>query len=152
MIARRLNQRGDTIVEVLLALLVLGAVLAGAYVSSSSSLRGTRMAQERGEALKLIEGQLERIKSNPSAFISQPGYFCVDLASGLAVSGFSPNPPADASADPLSGYPSSCRQGNIPYYVSIIRDGANGTYAARARWVRIGGGSNQEVKISYRVY
>ena len=56
------NNRGDTIVEVLVAIMVISSVLAGAYVSTRSSINATRTAQERGEALKLAESQVEQIK------------------------------------------------------------------------------------------
>lgn len=55
------NQRGDTIVEVLIALTVLMVVIAGGYSIATRSLNGARIAQERSEATKLAEGQLEAI-------------------------------------------------------------------------------------------
>jgi type II secretory pathway pseudopilin PulG len=59
---RKLQERGDTIVEVLISIAVVSLVLGGAYVTTNTSLRSTRAAQEQGDALKLVEGQLEQIK------------------------------------------------------------------------------------------
>ncbi|MCA9342582.1 hypothetical protein KC950_01020 [Candidatus Saccharibacteria bacterium] len=56
------NIRGDTIVEVMIALAVLGFIIVGAYSIASRSLNATRIAQERGEATKIAEGQLEAIR------------------------------------------------------------------------------------------
>ena len=67
--ARR--QRGDTLVEVLIAIAVVSLILGGAYVTTNRSLYATRAAQERGNALKLAESQIEQLKgivaSNPTA-------------------------------------------------------------------------------------
>src|SRR5262245_14367511 len=75
------RQRGDTIVEVLIAIAVAGVVLAGAYVTSNRSLAATRAAQERSNALKLAEAQMEKIKSlaisNPTALFAVSSAFCV---------------------------------------------------------------------------
>lgn len=60
---RALHQKGDTIVEVLIAVVVVSVVLVGAYTISNASLRQIRMAQERGEAQKLAVGELEKITS-----------------------------------------------------------------------------------------
>lgn len=59
-----LSQTGDTIVEVLIAMAVLSMVLGGAYVASNRSLAVSQQNQERAEALKLVEGQMEQLKSN----------------------------------------------------------------------------------------
>lgn len=63
MIRKRLNQAGDTIVEVLIALAVLGAIIGGGYAVATRSLNGVQVAQERTEATKVAEGQLEAIRS-----------------------------------------------------------------------------------------
>lgn len=56
------NTTGDTIVEVLIALAVLGAVIIGAYSIASRSLAGIRASHERDEATAIAEGQLEVIR------------------------------------------------------------------------------------------
>lgn len=57
------NKRGDTIVEVLIALAVLGSVLVGGYSIATRSINSVRASQERGEALKVAEGQIEQLRS-----------------------------------------------------------------------------------------
>lgn len=56
------SQAGDTIIEVLIALAVLGSIITGGYAIATRSLNGVRIAQERGEALKIAETQAEIIK------------------------------------------------------------------------------------------
>ncbi len=57
------SQAGDTIIEVLIALAVLGAIIGGGYAIATRSLNGVQIANERSEATKLAEGQLEAMKS-----------------------------------------------------------------------------------------
>lgn len=59
----RISNIGDTIVEVMIAMAVLGLVLLGAYSIANQSLTTIRDAQERTEALKLAEGQIEQLKA-----------------------------------------------------------------------------------------
>lgn len=67
---RNLNQAGDTIVEVLIAVVVVSVVLVGAYTISNASLRQIRMAQERGEAQKLATGILEKQTGTCSSVVA----------------------------------------------------------------------------------
>jgi Tfp pilus assembly protein PilV len=59
----KISQTGDTIVEVLISLTVLAMVLGGAYATSNRALIQSYNAQERLQATKLAEGQLERLKA-----------------------------------------------------------------------------------------
>lgn len=61
-----LGQAGDTLVEVLIAMLIVSLVLTGAYVTTNRSALGVRGAQEQSEALKLVQGQLEQVRQNSS--------------------------------------------------------------------------------------
>src|SRR3989344_3190782 len=127
-----LGKRGDTIVEVLIALAVLGLVLAGAYVSSNRSLGDSRDAQERGEALKIIESQAEQIKtmakSNPNSLFSaatSSNIFCID-ASGNIQNSKSPSqaPPMSSLSSDNFSYTASCTVSTgVSYFLSIERTG-----------------------------
>jgi type II secretory pathway pseudopilin PulG len=59
---KKLNKSGDTIVEVLIALAILGLVIGAAYATASRSLKRAQQAQERTQATKLAEGQIDSIK------------------------------------------------------------------------------------------
>jgi prepilin-type N-terminal cleavage/methylation domain-containing protein len=58
-----LNQKGDTIVEVLIAMVILAFVLTGAYESSQYSLNTIRNAQNRITAIDIATNQIESLKS-----------------------------------------------------------------------------------------
>lgn len=61
------NQTGDTIVEVLVCILVISVVLAGAFTVTNKSLLSVRASQERSQAIKLAEAQLERLRTAEAA-------------------------------------------------------------------------------------
>lgn len=82
-LVKRLGQRGDTIVEVLISIGIVSLILTGAYVTTHRSTQGIRDAQEHAEALKLAQGQLEQVRQNahtatPTVFSQTAGnQFCM---------------------------------------------------------------------------
>jgi type II secretory pathway pseudopilin PulG len=134
----KLGSKGDTIVEVMLAIAIVSAVLGGAFVSSNKSLQGARQSQERSEAMKLLEGQLERMKQLSSTpgnnLFTQSAQFCVNDTPAV-------RPISDTVA---------CRQGTDGRYAMSITRNAN-TFTALATWDRIGGGQDR-VQLIYRIY
>lgn len=145
--------RGDTIVEVLLAIAVTSVVLAGAYVAVDRSLKASRAAQERGEAVKVAEAQIERLKYlNTSATtedIYQTGPFCINSAlTVVAVDDIEVD-----EADPV-GCQSSGR-----YVASITRDATTEIHQITVLWENVTGSDTteghpgfDEIKMFYRVY
>lgn len=130
---------GDTIVEVLLAIAVISAVLGGAYASASQSSRGLRQSQERGEALKLLEAQIELLKSAKASGYSFPASgFC--MKQGLQ------------RLESLPATDEACSQGTGNRYQLSLQRGQPREYTATAAWDSFGGGAEQErVTIVYRV-
>lgn len=57
------NQRGDTLIEVLLATVVISIVIAGAFTISSRALRINQTSKERTEVVNKMRQQLELIKA-----------------------------------------------------------------------------------------
>lgn len=143
------SRGGDTIVEVLLAIAVTSVVLAGAYVAVDRSLKASRAAQERGEAVKVAETQIERLKylsfSNFTADIYQNGPFCITPA--LAVQTMT-NIESDANCT-TSGR----------YTASVTRDNSSGTHQIMVLWENITGSRTSaahpgfdQIKMYYRIY
>jgi len=160
---RVLSQVGDTMIEVLLALLVVSSVIGASYVSANRSLSGTRQSQERGEALKAAESQVEQIKSNVAVAVAATKIFCIDSTNGNAV--VANNPPVGGIAfgsqpslnsDTLNTYVATCKSSSIPYNIAIDRSGpdASGGYVFTiyVRWFRLASPSKDEIKIVYRAY
>lgn len=58
----RLNRRGDTIIEVLLCIAIVGLAVTGAYAISSHSLEEGVSASERTTANKIASSQIEALK------------------------------------------------------------------------------------------
>jgi type II secretory pathway pseudopilin PulG len=144
------NQRGDTIVEVLIAMTVASSVLAISYATMNRNLVATRANQERGQASKLAQGQIESLRYAIAAGTSLPAPgspFCLNGAT-VRSSGFSGGvPQADLNAEPLdTGYPNNCIN-NFYRYV-IVEDAATpGIFHFYVRWDRVGGGRDQIIMV-----
>ncbi|TAH34192.1 hypothetical protein EYC59_03495 [Candidatus Saccharibacteria bacterium] len=126
------QQTGDTIVEVLIAVAVIAFTITGAYALSLRSTVSTQDAQERGQALKLVETQLEFLRN--AGTIS--GGNCFDTT-GMPTNTctFTPN-----------------GAGTDPAYTMTVAANANGctnSYSVQAVWDGIGGGVSN-VSMCYR--
>lgn len=167
---RRLRQAGDTIVEVLIATAVLGVVLAGAYGVASRSLRAARQAQERGEALKLVESQIELLKNyqlDPQAvggesIFNADRLFCMNsnitdtsdprYQRRVNFPVAAPTALESAASDNLGLYPVQCRSGRYRVAIQATDLGAS-RYQFRivVRWDSTGNAVRDEVSMQYRL-
>lgn len=144
----RRQSRGDTIVEVMVAIAVVALVLGGAYVTTNRSLMATRAAQERATALKLAESQVEQLKglaeSDPAVLFGPgaPSPFCVSSATGLPAAANSTACAVDGNGSPTSSEP--------VYRLSIARAGSN--FTLTATWFNVNGSSTENLQLRYRVY
>lgn len=143
------KQAGDTIVEVLLALAVLGAVLGGAYVITSRNSIINQASQERAQAIKIAESQLEQLRNlfetNYEAFISPPSSFCV--SGGSLLSGTSCT--IDSSGAVTTSEPS--------YTIGVMQTPKNvGTTVGRNFVITVTWsnrtGSNDQLSYVYEIY
>ena len=140
---------GDTIVEVAIAIAIIGSVLVGAFASSNRSLSNSRKAEEHTESLKYVEGQVESLKaqaSNGSAYTTDNYCFGSDGTLAPLLSA----PSSDVASDDFSTarYPAACNVGSIPYHLSVVRTST--LFTIRARWTSVNGGGRDEVKITIR--
>src|SRR5690606_39104613 len=62
-VLQRRREAGDTIVEVLIAIAVVSSVLAITYSIMNRNLLTMRDNQERTEAMKLAQGQIEALRA-----------------------------------------------------------------------------------------
>lgn len=144
-----LRERGDTIVEVLISIAVISAVLGGAYVATNRSFLMSRDTQERSAGLKLVESQLEQLKSiiatSPNSVfgVGVPASFCMT----------SPTTPTDSgnSACFLNSAGSAAAATEEPkYHLMITRSG--NTFTIQNQWTAIRGGSIDQIEMKYRLY
>lgn len=144
---RKLNNSGDTIVEVLICLAIMSAVIGGAYSVASRSLSGIRQAQERAEATKYAETQLERIRYGMYSQVPKQNFpsggtsFCV--TDTLTISTFS-NPTN------LSGYPANCQRGLYRFEVQFDPAQQN-LFTITVRWDGLTG-NQQQLQLFYRAF
>lgn len=66
--SKQTNQKGDTIIEVMLAIAVVGMVLGASYNIANRALMTGRYAQEQTEALKIAESEIEMLKYKASQY------------------------------------------------------------------------------------
>lgn len=155
------KQQGNTIVEVLLALAISGAVIATAIASVNNSTQSVQQYQERTEAVKVAESQLEavraRFSSESEAVIndikSSPGFCVVDSSiQEFGLSGIVDfSDPVDNVIQNLSsGFPSDCFF-DERYGAHMIYDDSQNRLTITVRWLRVGGGVDQ-VRIVYGLH
>ncbi len=126
------SQTGDTIVEVMIAIVIVSTVLVGAFVLSRTSLKNVRGSEEHSQALKLVQGQLEQLKAaaRTGQLSDFAGTFCM----------------VDGAVETTLSNCTSDR-----YRLTVTNaDPAHNTFRATATWDRLGGGTSQ-VRLSYRV-
>lgn len=148
-IGRPLAERGDTIVEVLIAIAVVSLILGGAYVTTNRSLLATRSAQERSIALKLAESQIERIKVKIATAPTQlfgataPTRFCISDANVVinAVTA-----PANCGLDSGGAVTST----EPIFHLSVERVGSQ--FNLTETWFDVSGRTTDQLQMKYRAY
>ena len=138
-----LNHRGDTIVEVLFALIVIGIILTGGYSVVTHSILDEQDAQQHSYALGLVQSQIEQLRAyvlyNPAATLPFTG------SAGCM-----------AASAPTSG--SLCMQqlnATEQYQLSIKLNTTDNVYNVSATWpsvvLRSGSSSKDNITIPYRI-
>ncbi|MDB5170236.1 MAG: hypothetical protein JWN82_632 [Candidatus Saccharibacteria bacterium] len=158
MMRRLRSSAGDTIVEVLIAMAVASAVLGGAYAVVNHTLANSRQAQEHAEALKIAQGQVERISAlattNLVGLTSPTTKFhCVKIDGSLANLGAISQLPA---ADTDTNYTTGCRNlGSVNYrtafqYVASA-DPVKSYFKVYVNWPSAAGNGEDQVTLVYKV-
>jgi prepilin-type N-terminal cleavage/methylation domain-containing protein len=141
----RLGMRGDTIVEVLIAIAIVSLILGGAFVATNRSLMATRDAEERSDGLKLVEGQIEQLKNLAAVdadeiFGSTPASYCI--SGSAAVDAANAACKVNAAGTPTT-------TGQPLYSIAISRSG--NTFTVRNTW-DTSRGAKTSLQMKYRVY
>ncbi len=101
------NNAGDTIVEVMVVLAVLGLAIGISYATASRSLTNTRSSQENSSATELLKSQVEVLR-----------YWAADLNYGALPPSFCVNPAA-SSVGSVVVTGASCKNLDTYYTVDI---------------------------------
>ena len=161
MLVTRLNCQGDTIVEVLMCLVVLGSALGVSYSVAGQSTQSTRRAQERSQALVYTQSKLEEFKAAYSSSAGSKALYDSRTASerfcsDLSLSGASPTyywkyiPTTDLYS---ASHPNNCQSSTgITYMTAIQRDitTSPATFVITTRWARLGSGNQETLSLRYR--
>jgi prepilin-type N-terminal cleavage/methylation domain-containing protein len=159
--ARQLRRAsaGDTLIEVMLAMAVIAISLASAYSLAGKTIQAGQQSQERSEALKVAEGQVEFIraaaaKSRPTAFVTSP-VFCLTGIDARTNTGQAARPPLDTDNFAQYGTCVAGPDGRYKIGVSYASAPMSGVdqdqFIITVRWDRLGGGRD-EVQILYKAH
>lgn len=146
---RSTGERGDTIVEVLIAIAIVGLVLASAYATSNRSTLNIQDAQERSEALKLAQSQIELMRTY-GTFTAAEG-ICYNMPDGVT-------PRATDGTPVLPSNPDGCKVNaagqpttSQPQYVISISTDANDVKTVLVTWPSLlSGAGNNTLSLFYR--
>lgn len=129
------NQRGDTIVEVLIAVGIVTLVLAGAYALTARNTQISQEVQEQAYAQKLVEEQTELLRARGvNAGDTNKGCF------GGDATGVSYYSEGDARC--------TVKNGGADFVLSVAQTAVANTYAVSATWDTLGG-SKADVTVYY---
>lgn len=174
------RQKGDTIIEVLVALSIMSGVIGISYASAARSSNIGQQSQERAEALQLAQSQIELLRTHAGSF-GVDGYNIFDTTAGrsfcmttttppIVSQGLPPDSLVDEildSTSPTRKYDPDCISGpDNRYHISVTyipdlgtlgppetKDNDKGTFTIRVRWDTIGGSKEKdEVKLVYRLH
>ncbi len=152
------NQRGDTIIEVLIAIAVISSVLAITYSIMNRNLLTMQDNQERTEASKIAQSQIEMLRNawnvEHNALKKLPGKddnlsavpVCMKADSANPVVEITGGIPNEYTHDDFSTY-SVCRQG---IYNMAIRSNGSDNYLISVRWDSLTG-TKSEVVMGYKL-
>lgn len=153
----RLRQRGDTIVEVMVVLAVLGLALSITYATATRSLMNARQAQETAEASSILQLQVEGLRNLSAVPRPAPASKDIYIAAPFCIqntgSAFQVVTPLPSPSTPCSG--------NSLYTISIIYCAVGGgscpigsydTFIATATWPDVIGQGTDQVTLTYRAH
>lgn len=155
---KKLTSRGDTIVEVMIVLAILGLALSICYATANRSLTNARQAQENAEASELVSSQIEQLRANSYLLTSNPRSpyhgdmnnsskaFCFLDDSSIKVLPIDSNSLSNSTLYENSG----CRK-NDRYNIAVKRTVGTNTFTATAYWDSVTGDGQDSVTMSYNL-
>jgi Tfp pilus assembly protein PilV len=133
-----LNKKGDTIVEVMIAVVVLGAALGGAFAVSNSASQRTYDNHERYQALQYASQQIEYIRQETKSVNTSDTNYYNDRRLGCF---------KDATAYTVNN--NECIKDSI-YTIATNGEGSSKKFTILVTWDTLGGGEGR-VELVYAV-
>jgi len=153
------SSEGDTIVEVLIAIMVAATMLGLSLGTMNRNLRISQRTKEQSQAVKYAQGQLEILKASTDesgtvAAVPSASSFCFTQNGSASVPLASTVPKTDLKTDDFSAYTGACSQvsGGADYKIVIQKkslDSDNRDYKIYVRWDEVGG-TRSQVTYAYR--
>jgi Tfp pilus assembly protein PilV len=131
------TERGETIVEVLIAVAVISLTLTAAYVSANHSLNSSRDTLEHSQALQLVQAQIEDLRAHNGG--PDNGDACFD-GTGISTTNCA-----------FDGNGSVAVTGTEPSYQLSITPDANKVYTITAVWDSVFNGATNNVSLYYGI-
>ena len=141
------NKRGDTIVEVLIAVAIISLVLVTSYASTNNSTKATIDAQEHSQAMRAVETQLEFLHSKGK---TAGNNVCFDSTGAEQSSGSAACTvtPYGAGTQPAYILSITC---SVPNGVPpVCTWGSGNFFTVTATWPSVFGNGNSLVSMYYR--
>lgn len=133
------RQAGDTIVEVLIAISIVSLVLTSAYIVTNKNSQTMQAIQEKTQAQKLVERQIELLRS---ATTTPSTLFCFSDDLGTTATDMT-----QCTFDQNGQFTNDTSSVQYKMSISPNTPSAN-TFQISATWVRLGGGSGN-ITMSY---
>lgn len=163
---RNMTNRGDTIVEVMIVLAILGFAISIAFATANRSLINARQAQEHSEAVAFVQSQIEALRSMaPISTEGAPGTGIFD--SSRTIFCLRNNPPT-LVFEPSSVTPATsadCNFGTASRYHIVVYScdnyisspcaaaaTNNNTFTVQASWDDVAGDGRDTATTIYRVH
>lgn len=160
--AEAVASRGDTIVEVLIAISILSLIITSAFALTRRNSTTIQDTQERAAMLQVLRTQTELLRRHavketaatpPSDSVfahngtgSAPKYFCMNTSGSGLVNFAAATTMLTAG---MAEYPAGCVIDSL-YHVAITLDQPRNTFIVQGNWDRAGGGMNME-QLRYRI-
>jgi prepilin-type N-terminal cleavage/methylation domain-containing protein len=150
----RLDRRGDTIVEVMVVLAVLGLAISISYATANTSLLDTRQAQENSQAAELVGSQVESLRVMAPNLSTDPNYifinspFCVGPTNNVVIITNLNSPPAACQPNTIYTITINyCSSASCPS-LGVT----DNTFKVQAKWQDVEGPQTDTDTLTYRVY
>jgi type II secretory pathway pseudopilin PulG len=159
------NNNGDTIVEVMVVLAVLGLAIGISYATASRSLQDTNQAEENSQATEYAQSQIEDLRylaptsnsadhsQNPTTNIFYPSTaFCISSPTAVA--------PITIASSANCSYGNNYRIliYNCDYFIPTTINPCAGsaassdTFVVQATWPNVLGQGSDSATLNYRVH